>query len=133
MQRSAVTARFIAGSGGRLVLIYNLSLEMDHPEAFAKVWEPHRKLLTEILTACSQAGQIRNDLTLAAIDVTVGLHIDVSWAVQRVARGDGRNSPDRRGCVVLVSPSDPPFGGSARRRFAHRAFDQYLALHRDST
>ena len=32
--------------GGRLVLIYNLSLEMNHPEAFAKVWEPHRKLLT---------------------------------------------------------------------------------------
>ena len=58
--------------GGRLVLIYNLSLEMDHPEAFAKVWEPHRQLLTEILTACSQAGQIRNDLTLEQLTSLLG-------------------------------------------------------------
>jgi hypothetical protein len=45
---------------------------MDHPEAFAKVWEPHRKLLTEILTACSQAGQIRNDLTLEQLTSLLG-------------------------------------------------------------
>jgi AcrR family transcriptional regulator len=58
--------------GGRLVLIYNLSLELDNPEAFAKVWEPHRKLLTEILTACSEAGLIRDDLTLAQLTSLLG-------------------------------------------------------------
>lgn len=58
--------------GGRLVLIYNLSLEMDQPEAFAKVWAPHRKLLTEILTACSEAGLIRNDLTLPQLTSLLG-------------------------------------------------------------
>lgn len=58
--------------GGRLVLLYNLSLEVEHPEAFAKVWEPHRKLLTEILTACSEAGLIRNDLTLPQLTSMLG-------------------------------------------------------------
>lgn len=58
--------------GGRLVLIYNLSLEMNHPEAFAKVWEPHRKLLIEILTACSQARLIRSDLTLQQLTSLLG-------------------------------------------------------------
>lgn len=58
--------------GARLVLIYNLSLELDHPEAFAKVWEPHRKLLTEILTACSQAGLIRKDLTVRQLTSLLG-------------------------------------------------------------
>ena len=58
--------------GGRLVLIFNLSLEMDHPEAFAKVWEPHRKLLTEILTACSEAGLIRKDLSLQQLTSLLG-------------------------------------------------------------
>jgi AcrR family transcriptional regulator len=58
--------------GGRLVLIYNLSLELDNPEAFAKVWEPHRKLLTEILTACSQAGLVRNDLTVKQLTSLLG-------------------------------------------------------------
>jgi AcrR family transcriptional regulator len=58
--------------GGRLVLLYNLSLEVEHPEAFAKVWEPHRKLLTDILTACSEAGLIRNDLTLPQLTSMLG-------------------------------------------------------------
>ncbi len=58
--------------GGRLVLIYNLSLEVEHPEAFAKVWEPHRKLLTQILTACSQAGLIRIDLSLPQLTSLLG-------------------------------------------------------------
>lgn len=58
--------------GGRLVLIYNLSLEVEHPEAFAKVWEPHRQLLTEILTACSQAGVIRDDLSLQQLTSLLG-------------------------------------------------------------
>jgi AcrR family transcriptional regulator len=58
--------------GGRLVLLYNLSLEVEHPEAFAKVWQPHRKLLTEILTECSEAGLIRRDLTLDQLTSMLG-------------------------------------------------------------
>jgi AcrR family transcriptional regulator len=58
--------------GGRLVLIYNLSLEVEHPEAFAKVWEPHRQLLTEILTSCAQAGVIRDDLSLPQLTSLLG-------------------------------------------------------------
>lgn len=58
--------------GGRLVLIYNLSLELENPEAFAKVWEPHRQLLTQILTACSRAGLIRQDLTVKQLTSLLG-------------------------------------------------------------
>lgn len=58
--------------GARLVLIYNLSLELDNPEAFAKVWEPHRQLLTQILTACSQADLIRQDLTVKQLTSLLG-------------------------------------------------------------
>jgi AcrR family transcriptional regulator len=58
--------------GGRLVLLYNLSLELEQPEAFAKVWEPHRQLLQEILTACSRAGLIRRDLTVRQLTSLLG-------------------------------------------------------------
>ena len=43
--------------------IYNLSLEIERPADFAKIWEPHQKLLTKLLTACSRAGLVRKDLT----------------------------------------------------------------------
>ena len=49
--------------GGRVMTIYNLSLEIERPADFAKIWEPHQKLLTKILTACSRAGLVRTDLT----------------------------------------------------------------------
>ena len=51
--------------GGRVMTIYNLSLEIERPEDFAKIWEPHQKLLTKILTACSRAGLVRKDLSPA--------------------------------------------------------------------
>ena len=49
--------------GGRVMTIYNLSLEIERPADFAKIWEPHQKLLTKLLTACSRAGLVRKDLT----------------------------------------------------------------------
>jgi len=49
--------------GGRVMTIYNLSLEIERPADFAKIWEPQQKLLTKILTACSRAGLVRKDLT----------------------------------------------------------------------
>ena len=49
--------------GGRVMTIYNLSLEIERPDDFAKVWEPHLKLLTKILTSCARAGLVRTDLT----------------------------------------------------------------------
>ena len=53
--------------GGRVMTIYNLSLEIERPADFAKIWEPHQKLLTKIITSCSRAGLIRNDLTPAQL------------------------------------------------------------------
>lgn len=53
--------------GGRVMTIYNLSLEIERPADFAKIWEPHQKLLTKILTSCSRAGLIRKDLTPAQL------------------------------------------------------------------
>jgi AcrR family transcriptional regulator len=49
--------------GGRVMTIYNLSLEIERPADFAKIWEPQQKLLTQILTSCSRAGSVRRDLT----------------------------------------------------------------------
>jgi AcrR family transcriptional regulator len=49
--------------GGRVMTIYNLSLEIERPADFAKIWEPQQKLLTKILTSCSRAGLVRKDLT----------------------------------------------------------------------
>ncbi|CAM2846503.1 TetR family transcriptional regulator [Mycobacterium intermedium] len=53
--------------GGRVMTIYNLSLEIERPADFAKVWEPHLKLLTKILTDCARAGLVRTDLTPAQL------------------------------------------------------------------
>lgn len=53
--------------GGRVMTIYNLSLEIERPAEFAKIWEPHQKLLTKILTSCSRAGLVRKDLTPAQL------------------------------------------------------------------
>lgn len=53
--------------GGRVATIYNLSLEIERPDEFAKVWEPQLKLLTKILTSCSRAGLVRKDLSPAQL------------------------------------------------------------------
>src|SRR5581483_729483 len=53
--------------GGRVATIYNLSLEIERPADFAKVWEPLQKLLTRILTDCSRAGLVRKDLSPAQL------------------------------------------------------------------
>lgn len=53
--------------GGRVMTIYNLSLEIERPADFAKVWEPHLKLLTKIITACAREGLVRTDLTPAQL------------------------------------------------------------------
>jgi AcrR family transcriptional regulator len=53
--------------GGRVVTIYHLSLEIERPADFAKVWEPQQKLLTKILTACAQEDLVRTDLTPAQL------------------------------------------------------------------
>ncbi|OBG91871.1 TetR family transcriptional regulator [Mycobacterium sp. E3251] len=53
--------------GGRVMTIYNLSLEIERPDDFAKVWEPHQKLLTKIITSCARAGLVRTDMTPAQL------------------------------------------------------------------
>lgn len=54
-------------AGGRVMTIYNLGLEIERPKDFAKIWEPHHKLLSRILTACAQEGLVRQDLSPAAL------------------------------------------------------------------
>ena len=53
--------------GGRIVTLYNLSLELERPAEFAKVWEPQQKLLKRILTSCSRAGLVRKDLSITQL------------------------------------------------------------------
>lgn len=53
--------------GGRVMTIYNLSLEIERPADFAKIWDPHHKLLTKIVTSCSRAGLVRKDLSPAQL------------------------------------------------------------------
>jgi AcrR family transcriptional regulator len=53
--------------GGRIVTLYNLSLALERPADFEKVWEPHQKLLKRILTSCSRAGLVRKDLSIAQL------------------------------------------------------------------
>jgi AcrR family transcriptional regulator len=53
--------------GGRVVTIYNLSLELERPADFAKVWEPQQKLLKRILTSCARAGLVRKDLSITQL------------------------------------------------------------------
>lgn len=57
--------------GGRVMTIYNLSLEIERPDDFAKVWEPHLKLLTKIITSCARAGLVRTDLSPAQLTTLV--------------------------------------------------------------
>ena len=57
--------------GGRVMTIYNLSLEIERPDDFAKVWEPHLKLLTKIITSCSRAGLVRDGPDPRAADHVV--------------------------------------------------------------
>ncbi|WP_067889537.1 TetR/AcrR family transcriptional regulator [Nocardia vaccinii] len=54
-------------AGGRAVTIYHLSLEVEHPDHFAKVWDPLQKLLTKTLTDCAASGLVRTDLTPAQV------------------------------------------------------------------
>nr|WP_246398488.1 hypothetical protein [Mycobacterium vicinigordonae] len=47
--------------------ICNLSLAIERPADFAKVWEPHLMPLTKIITSCTQAGMVRTNLTPAQL------------------------------------------------------------------
>ena len=54
-------------SRGRCVACGHAPLLRKMPADFAKIWEPHQKLLTKILTSCSRAGLVRKDLTPAQL------------------------------------------------------------------
>jgi AcrR family transcriptional regulator len=53
--------------GGKVMTLFSLTLEIDQPRDFYKVWEPHHKLLTKILSSCARAGLVRTDLTPAQL------------------------------------------------------------------
>jgi AcrR family transcriptional regulator len=48
--------------GGRALTVYHLKLEIDRPADFVKSFAPQTRLLTEVLTACAEAGVVRIDL-----------------------------------------------------------------------
>jgi AcrR family transcriptional regulator len=98
--------------GGRIVTLYNLSLALERPAEFDKVWEPQQKLLKRILTSCSRAGLLRKDLsipqltalmtsTLTALGQFSMLHtgpnvlltVDDTWAWCRQAVSQPGTSP----------------------------------------
>ena len=73
--------------GGRVMTIYNLSLEIERPADFAKIWEPHQKLLTKILTSCSRAGSGAQGSDTDAIDHFAELDADCARPDRRVSLG----------------------------------------------
>lgn len=108
--------------GGRIVTLYNLSLELERPAEFAKVWEPQQKLLKRILSTCSRAGLLRKDLsttqlttlmtsTLTALGQFSMLHtgpsnvltVDDIWAWCRQAVG----APSEKPKATAKSPPAP--------------------------
>jgi AcrR family transcriptional regulator len=96
--------------GGRVATIYNLSLEIERPAEFAKVWEPQQKLLTKILTSCSRAGLIRKDLTPAQLTTLMNATLTslAQIGVFNVGTGGADLSEDDMWawCRQAVSPPD---------------------------
>ncbi len=107
--------------GGRLVLIYNLSLELNNPEAFAKLWEPHRQLLTKILSDCADAGLIRDDLTLPQLTSLLGYTLTSFGQFNALHEGlDGASLTEEvvwSWCRQAIMPqSDRPTARSSTKR-----------------
>jgi len=111
--------------GGRLVLIYNLSLELENPEAFAKVWEPHRRLLTEILTACLEAGLIRDDLSLSELTSLLGYTMTSFGQFNALHEGDEGASLTEDAvwawCRQAIAPQAAASGPTAPSRKSRRS------------
>lgn len=95
--------------GGRVVLIYNLSLELERPEEFSKVWEPQRQLLTDILTSCAEANLIRTDLTVKQLTSLLGSTLTSLGQYNALHGGVEQTSLDEdvvwSWCAGAISPS----------------------------
>jgi len=121
--------------GGRVMTIYNLSLEIERPADFAKIWEPHQKLLTKILSSCQRAGLIRKDLTPAQLTTLLNstlialaqigvFHLGVKgaelsedqlWAWCKQALMPPAETPKAKAAVKAVGAKAPAKRASARK------------------
>ncbi|MEZ0341290.1 TetR/AcrR family transcriptional regulator [Mycobacterium sp. pV006] len=94
--------------GGRVMTIYNLGLEIERPEDFAKIWEPHQKLLTKILTACAREGLVRQDLSPAALTILLNSTLTAlaQIGVLHLGMNDAHLSEDQlwKWCRQAVAP-----------------------------
>jgi AcrR family transcriptional regulator len=111
--------------GGRVMTIYNLSLEIERPDDFAKVWEPHLKLLTKIITSCARAGLVRTDLSPAQLTTLVNTTL-TALAQIGVFHLGGKGSKLTEDqlwawCKQAVTPPAPQAKARPARKAAPRA------------
>jgi AcrR family transcriptional regulator len=111
--------------GGRVMTIYNLSLEIERPADFALVWEPHLRLLTKIITSCSRAGLVRRDLTPAQLTTLLNTTL-TALAQIGVFHLGGKGSKLTEDqlwawCKQAVTPPDTDSKATPARKTAPRA------------
>jgi AcrR family transcriptional regulator len=111
--------------GGRVMTIYNLSLEIERPDDFAKVWEPHLKLLTKIITSCARAGLVRTDLSPAQLTTLVNTTLTAlaQIGVFHLGGKSPKLTEDQlwAWCKQAVSPPVPDAKAKPARKAAPRA------------
>ncbi|MCK5757234.1 MAG: TetR/AcrR family transcriptional regulator [Mycobacterium sp.] len=118
--------------GGRVMTIYNLSLEIERPDDFAKVWEPHLRLMTKILTACAREGLVRDDLTPAQLTTLLNTTLTAlaQIGVFHLGGKSTKLTEDQlwAWCKQAVSPPSPaPAAAKAPRRRASTRRSKDLA------
>ncbi|BBX42129.1 TetR/AcrR family transcriptional regulator [Mycobacterium simiae] len=111
--------------GGRVMTIYNLSLEIERPDDFAKVWEPHQKLLTKIITSCARVGLVRTDMTPAQLTILLNTTLTALAQIGVFHLGGGKGpklTEDQlwAWCKQAVTPPADPTKARAARKAAPR-------------
>ena len=96
--------------GGRVMTIYNLSLEIERPADFAKVWEPHLKLLTKILTVVCPGGTGTHGPDARAADHAAEHHAHRTGSDRGFPSGRQGFQADRGPIVGVVQAGVTPAG-----------------------
>jgi AcrR family transcriptional regulator len=112
-------------SGGRVVTIYHLGLEIDRPADFDKFWQPQLRLLTQILETCIKARVVRKDLTAAQLTMLLNSTLQslsqIGVVHTRIEGGDLSEDEMWSWCLHAVSPNPAIAELSSRRAPARRA------------
>ena len=106
-------------SGGRVVTIYHLGLEIDRPADFDKFWQPQLRLLTQILTDCIKARVVRNDLSAAQLTMLLNSTLQslsqIGIVHTRIEGGDLSEDEMWSWCLHAVSPLSGVDSAMSRR------------------